>query len=213
MNIWIRIETIRFPAPVGNTDLLQNCKRLPTWLEWIESKGISPPTPLKKFKEVGWDSSPHIAGNTGLCSSSKEEDDNHPRTWGDRTNRYSMTFGRNRHIVSMKKQIPAVTDTICGFPEFLDSWWIKPSTDGLSLALKRVTGTWVCLYLQGIYPVNVLRDVDNINIRPDGTGQQTAIRRRWDREKQGDIINDNIINKTEQGTSRSLAYIHRFDNS
>ena len=56
-------------------------------------------------------------------------------------------------------------------------------------------------------------NVDNINIRPDGTGQQTAIRRRWDREKQGDIINDNIINKTEQGTSRSLAYIHRFDNS
>lgn len=36
------------------TDLSENSEKLPTWLEWIESKGISDKTPINHFKQLGW---------------------------------------------------------------------------------------------------------------------------------------------------------------
>lgn len=48
-----------------NPSSSQNCD-LPTWMEWLESKGIAPNTPLNHFKKLGWiDGKPHVSYNSG----------------------------------------------------------------------------------------------------------------------------------------------------
>lgn len=54
--LWIFYNKLAMPG--ARTDLLKTFRRLPTWYEWLESKGISHPTPLNHFKALGWLPSP-----------------------------------------------------------------------------------------------------------------------------------------------------------
>jgi hypothetical protein len=50
--LWIFYDKLNKPGQ--RVDLSQNCERLPTWTEWLETKGIALNTPLNHFKKLGW---------------------------------------------------------------------------------------------------------------------------------------------------------------
>ena len=51
-HLWIFYNKLKNPGQ--RTDLPQNCVRLPSWENWLKSKGIAPNTPLNHFKRLGW---------------------------------------------------------------------------------------------------------------------------------------------------------------
>jgi len=52
LTLWIFYNKLARPGK--RTDLPSNDGRLPTWYEWLESKGIGESTPLRHFKALGW---------------------------------------------------------------------------------------------------------------------------------------------------------------
>jgi hypothetical protein len=55
VTLWIFYNKLKRQG--ARRDLSENSDKLPTWLEWIESKGISDKTPISHFKQLGWLSS------------------------------------------------------------------------------------------------------------------------------------------------------------
>ena len=50
--LWIFYNKLANPGK--RVDLVPNGQRLPTWAEWLESKGIGIHTPTRHFKALGW---------------------------------------------------------------------------------------------------------------------------------------------------------------
>ena len=50
--LWVFYNKLK--AQGQRSDLTQNCVKLPTWFEWLKTKGIAPNTPLNHFKRLGW---------------------------------------------------------------------------------------------------------------------------------------------------------------
>ena len=50
--LWIFYNKLKVQG--RRSDLVENSIKLPTWHEWLESKGISVKTPLNHFKALGW---------------------------------------------------------------------------------------------------------------------------------------------------------------
>lgn len=63
--LWIFYNKLAKPGK--RTDLSENSERLPTWLEWLDSKGISDKTPINHFKALGWfpANNAHVSYATG----------------------------------------------------------------------------------------------------------------------------------------------------
>jgi len=51
-DLWIFYNKLKVQGE--RRDLSENSDKLPAWLEWLESKGISDKTPLNHFKKLGW---------------------------------------------------------------------------------------------------------------------------------------------------------------
>lgn len=44
----------KLAKPGARLDLVENSMRLPSWYDWLKSKGIAHDTPLNHFKKLGW---------------------------------------------------------------------------------------------------------------------------------------------------------------
>ncbi len=50
--LWVFYQKLKVQGK--RTDLSTNVEKLPTWIEWLDNKGIAAPTPLRHFKALGW---------------------------------------------------------------------------------------------------------------------------------------------------------------
>ncbi len=50
--LWVFYQKLKVQG--RRTDLSTNVEKLPTWIDWLETKGIAAPTPLRHFKALGW---------------------------------------------------------------------------------------------------------------------------------------------------------------
>ncbi len=61
--LWVFYHKLKVQGK--RTDLSANAEKLPTWLEWLEAKGIGSDTPLRHFRALGWMPSSLVERMTG----------------------------------------------------------------------------------------------------------------------------------------------------
>ena len=67
IKLWIFYHKLshKVGKPDKISELSEILTKMPTWLEWLTTKGISDKTPIKHFRALGWMGGAHVSFNSG----------------------------------------------------------------------------------------------------------------------------------------------------